>query len=79
MNDMRRRLRSALALSLLGAAVLIPIDGAASVAEHRPWNAMLSDGVWTVRGTLPWETIGGTAVVMIAKNVGRIVSVFHEQ
>ena len=60
-------------------AVLIPIYGEAEIAADRPYRASLADGVWRVSGTLPPNTVGGTAVAMIAKDDGRIVRVFHEQ
>ena len=60
-------------------AVLIPIYGETEIAGDRPYRARLDGGVWTVSGTLPPNTVRGTAVAMIAKDDGRIVRVFHEQ
>src|SRR5688572_24100039 len=60
-------------------AVLIPIYGEKEIAADRPYRATLVGGVWTVSGTLPPNTVGGTAVAMIAKDDGRVVRVFHEQ
>jgi hypothetical protein len=58
---------------------MVPIWGAAAIARHRPYRAALADGVWTVRGTLPVGSVGGTAVVILARDDGRIVRAFHEQ
>lgn len=63
----------------IGVAVLGPIYGEANVAKDKPYKATLAGGIWTVRGTLPPQTVGGTAVAEIAKNDGRVVRVFHEQ
>jgi hypothetical protein len=64
---------------VIGVAVLRPIYGESSVTSHTPYRATLADGVWTVRGTLPPGTVGGTPVAEIAKDDGRVVRVFHEQ
>ena len=64
---------------VIGVAVLGPIYGESSVASHKPYSATLADGTWTVRGTLPPGTAGGTAVAEISKDDGRVVRVFHEQ
>lgn len=63
----------------IGEAVMVPIWGTAAIARHRPYRAALADGLWTVRGTLPVGSGGGTAVVVLAKDDGRIVRAFHEQ
>ena len=63
----------------IGVAVLGPIYGEANVAKDQPYKATLAGGIWTVRGTLPPQTTGGTAVAEIAKDNGRVIRVFHEQ
>jgi NTF2 fold immunity protein len=63
----------------IAVAVLEPIYGAASVAADSPYTATLTNGIWTVRGSLRAGFVGGTAVAEIAKEDGRIVRVFHEQ
>ena len=70
---------NAVTATAIGVAVLSPIYGESSVASHKPYTATLADGIWTVRGTLPAGTLGGTAVAEIAKDDGRVVRVFHEQ
>jgi hypothetical protein len=64
---------------VIGEAVLVPIWGERDIARHRPYRATLANGVWTVRGTLPPGWGGGTAVVRLAVDDGRILQVFHEQ
>jgi hypothetical protein len=39
----------------------------------------LSNGVWTVQGTLPEGYDGGTAVAEISQEDGRILKVIHYQ
>jgi hypothetical protein len=58
-------------------AVLIPIYGEKEVRSERPFKAVLANGVWTVRGTLPPNFMGGTAVVRMAKSDGRIFFMIH--
>ncbi len=63
-------------------AVLSPIYGQAETVAERPYRAILDNGVWTVRGTVPCPSGGcggGTGVVWISKDDGRIVRVYHEQ
>ncbi len=48
--------------------------------EYKPWYAKLADdGAWEVRGKLREDWVGGTYVVVIAKQDGRIIGIFHEQ
>ena len=64
----------------IGVAVLGPIYGEANVARHRPYNAKLTAGTWTVRGTLPPGTTGGICRRRDSPNDdGRVIRVFHEQ
>jgi hypothetical protein len=58
-------------------AVLVPIYGRAAIAREEPLRARLKSGVWTVAGVLPPDSVGGTAVVKIAKSDGQILSVMH--
>lgn len=58
-------------------AVLAPIYPRDVLAGQRPFRGTLNSGVWTVEGTLPENTIGGVALVEIAKNDGRILRVSH--
>jgi hypothetical protein len=58
-------------------AVWFPIYGEQHILSERPFVAKLSGGVWTVTGTLPNGTRGGTAVAKIAKRDGRVLFVWH--
>jgi hypothetical protein len=66
-------------------AVLTPIYSAAQLTTERPFGARLSNGIWTVLGTLPptgrpgEERVGGVAVVKLCKADGRILLVTHEK
>jgi hypothetical protein len=61
----------------IAVAVWEPIYGAEQIAREKPYQAYLTNGVWTVVGTLPPETSGGTAVAQIAKDDGKILRVTH--
>jgi hypothetical protein len=63
----------------IAVAVWIPIYGAAHIRAEQPYVAKLEHGVWTVMGTLPPLTLGGTAVARLAKRDGRILFVNHGQ
>jgi hypothetical protein len=58
-------------------AVWIPIYGRKQIEEERPFVATLSNGVWTVTGTLPEGYVGGTAVAEISKESGCILRISH--
>ena len=60
-------------------AVWIPIYGEAHIESERPFTATLSNGVWTVQGSLPPDPDirGGVALAEIAKDDGRILRVIH--
>lgn len=58
-------------------AVWVPIYGKKILRQERPFHATLTNGVWTVKGSLPKGYKGGTAVAEIMKNNGRIRRVYH--
>jgi NTF2 fold immunity protein len=58
-------------------AVWGPIYGAEKIAKEKPYRATLTDGVWTVEGSLPKGSKGGVALARIAKKDGRILRVTH--
>lgn len=60
-------------------AVLVPILGEHLVASERPFQAELEQNVWTVVGTLPEGSVGGTAIVKVSKRDGRVLYATHEQ
>ena len=61
----------------IAVAVWIPIYGAAQIESEKPYTASLSGGVWSVQGSLPAGSVGGTAYAEIAKSDGRIIRVTH--
>jgi hypothetical protein len=58
-------------------AVLIPIYGKRHIYSERPFIASLKDRIWTVGGSLPGGYVGGVAVIELAKQDARIISVVH--
>jgi NTF2 fold immunity protein len=63
----------------IAVAVWTPIYGERQIMSEQPFVATLANGVWTVTGTLPRGSLGGTAVAKIAKADGRILFVQHYQ
>jgi hypothetical protein len=57
--------------------ILTRIYGADEVALERPWVTKLSDGTWTVKGTLPKRLLGGSAEIEISKKDGRVLYLSH--
>jgi hypothetical protein len=62
-------------------AVLTPIYTARVLRKEQPFHASLSNGVWTVEGTLECAVKGscpgGVAIIDIAKQDGRVLRVSH--
>jgi hypothetical protein len=58
-------------------AVWEPIYGADKIADEKPYRATLTEGVWTVKGSLPKGAKGGVALAEISKEDGRIIRVSH--
>ena len=63
----------------IAVAVWESIYGEAKIAGEKPYQAELTNGIWTVRGSHPAGTPGGAAIAEISKDDGRIVRVIHEQ
>ena len=61
----------------IAVAVWEPIYGADKIADEKPFNAKLTDGIWTVKGSLPKGRKGGVALAQISKKDGRIIRVIH--
>ena len=57
-------------------AVWLPIYGK-GIEKEEPFVAVLNNGVWTVRGTLPKNYMGGVAEIQISKDDGKILRVIH--
>jgi len=58
-------------------AVWLPIYGKETTEEERPFKASLTNGIWTVEGTLPEGMVGGVALAKISKADGTILEVIH--
>lgn len=65
--------------SRIAEAVWIPIYGEENIRDQKPFHASLHQGKWTVTGTLPPGVAGGTAIAVISKKDGRILSVSHSK
>lgn len=61
----------------IAVAVWIPIYGEKQIEEEKPYHANLDNGVWTVMGSLPENSVGGVAEAEIAKDNGCILRVSH--
>jgi NTF2 fold immunity protein len=61
----------------IAVAVWEPIYGADHIAGEQPYQANLTNGVWTVEGSLPKGWLGGVAVAEIAKDDGKVLRVSH--
>jgi hypothetical protein len=61
----------------IGEVVFPPIFGGEEVSRYRPYHAMLKDGVWTVYGKP--NAHGGTPMMTIQKNDGKVIEIWHSQ
>jgi hypothetical protein len=70
----------------IAVAALVPVYGKKQIESEKPFTAKLKDNIWTVAGTLrcpdgkggmTTSCVGGTAVVEISKEDGRIISMGH--
>ena len=57
--------------------VWIPIYGEKQIEKGKPHHAFLTNGIWTVEGSLARNVIGGVAVAEIAKADARILRISH--
>lgn len=58
-------------------AIWTPIYGEKTIRHESPFHATLTNGVWTVNGSLPKGYKGGVAYAEISKTNGLIIRVFH--
>lgn len=64
----------------IGDAVATGRYGEEMISKERPFRAKLYGNTWVVIGTLhPEGALGGTAVVKISKQDGRILFLVHQQ
>lgn len=61
----------------IAVAVWNPIYGKRTIEQEKPFHATLSEGVWTVSGSVHEDEIGGAAEAKISKDDGRILRVIH--
>jgi hypothetical protein len=61
----------------IAVAVWTPIYGERQIAGQKPYSAVLSDGKWTVRGSLPKDSVGGVAIAVISQTDGKVLRVSH--
>ena len=61
----------------IAVAVWEPIYGEEQIAKQKPYKAALTNGIWTVEGSMPELMVGGVAVAEIAKDDARIIRVSH--
>jgi hypothetical protein len=61
----------------IAVAVWMPLYGEKEIASEKPYQAVLTDGRWTVTGSLPKDRVGGVATAVIAKRDGRIITIYH--
>ena len=57
-------------------AIWIPIYGE-HIYKEKPYTVRLKKGVWSVEGSLPGESKGGVAFILIQKSDGKILRVIH--
>ena len=63
--------------TLVAEAVLVPIYGAKTIQDEKPFKAALHGGVWTVVGSMPPGLFGGVAQIEINKADGKILRISH--
>ncbi len=63
----------------IAVAVWIPIYGKDQIEEKKPYKAILENGIWYVRGSLPEGWFGGVAEAEIHKESGCIIRISHGQ
>ena len=62
----------------IAVAIWEPIYGEKLIAAETPYDARLNtNGVWIVTGSLPENSLGGSAIAEIAKDDGRTLKVSH--
>ena len=61
----------------IAVAVWEPIYGAEKIASEKPYVAVLDNGVWRVRGTLPKNWLGGVAEAEVSKDDAKVLRVSH--
>jgi hypothetical protein len=60
-------------------AIFPPIFGEEEIGKFRPYHAQLTNGVWTVYGTLKRGSRGGTPMVRMRKLDARVLEIWYSQ
>jgi len=60
-------------------SIWVKIYGADNIAFQKPFLAMEAKGCWHVQGTLPRGCLGGVAYIIITKDEGCVVKIWHTQ
>lgn len=58
-------------------AIWRPIYGEKNIKKQEPYHAELKDGIWTVSGSMPEDSLRGVAIVKISAETGEVVFVSH--
>lgn len=66
--------RTAIAIAV---AVWSPVYGEKEIASEKPYQAVLTNGRWTVTGSVPNGWVGGVATAVIDKRDGRVIKIYH--
>jgi hypothetical protein len=61
----------------IAVAVWLPIYGKERIEEKKPYKAILKDGIWYVRGSIPAGWKGGVPEAELSKDNGRILRISH--
>jgi hypothetical protein len=57
--------------------VLFKIYGKSNIASERPYETYLINHYWVIMGTLPKEWLGGTFLLILDAQDGRIIKLTH--
>lgn len=57
--------------------ILMAIYGEKTIKDERPFKADLTNGIWTVHGSLPKGFRGGVALIEISKSDACVIRVTH--
>jgi len=63
----------------VGEAILRPVFGDEEVARFSLYHAQIQAGMWTVYGTLPSGSHGGTPMIRLRKSDAKVVEIWHSQ
>ena len=65
----------------VGVALVIfrPVYGDEEISKFQPYHAQLERDTWTVYGTLPRGSRGGTPQLRVRKRDGKVLDIWHSQ